>query len=336
MALDALAWDRQALTTALITIDTELSALLHQRGMSPADNFAASITGKTASGDFGIGWQMDLMDRVGVKGVYFIDPMPGLVYGKGFVADILGPIIARGHEVQLHIHTEWLEWAKERPVSATGRNIGDFREEDQLTLLTWARDALVEAGAPPATAFRAGNYGADDRTLAVLPKLGIRWDSSFNAAYLGGDCRISLDPAQIDPCMIGDMVEVPVAGIEDRPGQMRPAQICALSASEMRGGLAHAAETGRPLFSIVSHSFEMLSRDRVRPNRLVMARFEALCDAIASTKGVESGGFNDLPPTLPIATSPPSRLPANGLRTALRIAEQVWGTWAYDRTLKPA
>jgi hypothetical protein len=324
------------LTTALITIDTELSALLHQQGVSLPDNFAASITGRTAAGDFGIGWQMDMMDRWGVKGVYFVDPMPGLVYGTGFIADIVGPIIRRGHEVQLHIHTEWLEWTKDRPVSATGRNIGDFNEADQLSLLTWARDALVEGGAQAAKAFRAGNYGANDVTLSVLPKLGVRWDSSFNAAYLGGDCRMSLDPAQIDPCLIGDIIEVPVAGIEDRPGQMRPAQICALSATEMRQALTHAKTTGRPLFSIVSHSFEMLSRDRKRPNRLVMARFEALCEAIAKIEGVTSAGFNDLPPMLPAATGSPSRLPANGLRTALRMAEQVWGTWAYDRSIKPA
>ena len=324
------------MTTALITIDTELSALLHQRGASVANNFAASITGRTAAGDFGIGWQMDVMDRWGVRGVYFVDPMPGLVYEPGFVTDIVGPIIERGHEVQLHIHTEWLEWAKDRPVSATGRNIGDFSATDQLTLLTWARDALVAAGAPPATAFRAGNYGADDRTIAVLPQLGIGWDSSFNAAYAGGDCQISLDPARIDPCMIGDVIEVPVAGIEDRPGRMRPAQICALSSAEMRGGLAHAVETGRPLFSLVSHSFEMLSRDRMRPNRLVMSRFEALCEAIAITPGVKSGGFRDLPSALPKTETAPSRLPANGLRTAMRVAEQIWGTWAYDRVLRPA
>lgn len=326
----------QALTTALITIDTELSALLHQRGASVADNFAASIKGRTAVGDFGIGWQMDVMDRFGLRGVYFVDPMPGLIYGTGFIADIVGPIIERGHEVQVHIHTEWLEWAKDRPVSSTGRNIGDFSAADQLTLLTWARDALVEAGAPPATAFRAGNYGADDRTLAVLPQLGIGWDSSFNAAYAGGDCRIRLDPAQIDPCLIGDVIEVPVAGIEDRPGQMRPAQICALSSAEMREGLIHAAATGRPFFSIVSHSFEMLSRDRKRPNRLVMSRFEALCEAIATTPGVQSGGFADLPLALPKSATTPSRLPANSLRTTLRMAEQIWGTWAYDRVLRPA
>ncbi len=324
------------MTTALITIDTELSALLHQRGVSLADNFAASITGRTANGNFGIGWQMDVMDRWGVRGVYFVDPMPGLVYGTGFVADIVGPIIKRGHDVQLHIHTEWLEWAKDRPVSTTGRNIGDFSCDDQLALLTWARDALAAAGVPPAIAFRAGNYGADDRTLAVLPQLGIRWDSSFNAAYAGGDCRMTLDPAQIDPCMIGDIIEVPVAGLYDRPGQMRPAQICALSAAEMRASLVHAVETGRPLFSIVSHSFEMLSRDRQRPNRLVMARFEALCETIATTPGLKSGGFTDLPPPLPMASSAPSRLPANAMRTARRMAEQVLGTWAYDRVLRPA
>lgn len=323
-----------ALSTAvLITVDTELSAGLFQRGADAARNFAASITGRTNAGDFGVGWQMDMLDRYGLTGVYFVDPMPGLVYGDAVVAAMVEPILSRGHEVQLHIHTEWLEWAMDAPVAARACNIGDFSFDDQLMLLSHARDALVRAGAPPPVAFRAGNYGADDDTLRALAMLGMRWDSSFNADYVGGVCRIGLPASTIDPVPLHGLTEVPVAGIEDRPGHMRPAQVCALSAAEMRAGLLHAEQSGRPAFAIVCHSFEMLSRDRQRRNPSVMARFEAMCQTIAQRPGLRSSGFAGL--TLDAPCQAPARAPADALRTAMRIGEQLIANWRTERQFRP-
>ncbi|MET0137016.1 MAG: hypothetical protein ABW192_01385, partial [Sphingobium sp.] len=144
------------MTRALITIDTELSASRQQAGLSAADNLRASLTGTTSAGDYGIGWQMDRMDECGITGVFFVDPMPALVHGRDLVAQMVEPILSRGHEVQVHIHTEWLEWARETPVEGrTGRNIGDFSVDDQVALIGWAHDALVAAGAPAPNAFRA-------------------------------------------------------------------------------------------------------------------------------------------------------------------------------------
>jgi hypothetical protein len=321
-------------TAVLITVDTELSAALFQQGADAARNVAASITGRTAEGEFGVGWQMDVLDRFGLTGVYFVDPMPGLVYGEAVVAAMVEPILRRGHEVQLHIHTEWLEWANDAPVATRGHNIGDFSFDDQLTLLAFARDLLVRAGAPAPVAFRAGNYGADDNTLRALASLGIGWDSSFNTAYAGGDCRIALPQDSIDPLPLHGLIEIPVAGIEDRPGHMRPAQVCALSATEMRDGLLHAEASGRPAFAIVCHSFEMLSRDRQRPNRSVMARFEAMCQTIAEQPGLRSAGFAGLELSSP--ASPPSRAPADAVRTASRMVGQLIANLRTERQLRPA
>ncbi len=290
------------MTRALITIDTELSASRQQAGMGWQDNLRASLTGTTGAGDYGIGWQMDRMETCGIRGVFFVDPMPALIHGPDLVARMIEPILSRGHEVQVHIHSEWLEWAADSPVEGrTGRNIGDFSLEDQVTLIGWARDALVAAGAPRPNAFRAGNYGANDDTLRALARLGIAWDSSYNADYAGKPCQITLMPETVDPVAVKGTVEAPVAGIWDKPGHFRPAQVCALSAAEMAQGLAHAAASGAHSFVVVSHSFEMLSRDRQRPNRLVMRRFEALCRAIAADARVTPSGFADLP--LPSSTA---------------------------------
>lgn len=327
------------MTLALITVDTELSALFHQRGMTPLENHASSILGRCAKGDYGIGWQMDRMEVHGLKGVFFVDPMPALVYGEAVVADIVGPIVTRGHEVQLHIHSEWLEWAQQSPVGGRqGRNIGDFSLEDQIVLLTLAADLLERAGGPRPTAMRAGNFGANDDTLRAAAHIGLTYDSSYNAAFAGSPCAISLDPAQIDPVALLGVTQVPVSGLNDRPGHFRAAQVCALSSREMREALRHAAGQGQPCFVTVTHSFEMLSRDRQRPNGSVISRFEQLCQAIAQTPGVNSGGFIDLAAMEPVAKGPMpcSLLPPSRIRTAARMAEQALGTWLYERRLLSA
>jgi hypothetical protein len=315
-----------AVTKIFITCDTELSAALFQAGANADDNFARSIE----CDGWGVAWQMDRLDQYNLTGVFFVDPMSALVYSVDVIARIVQPIVARGHEVQLHLHPEWLAWAKDQPVGdRRGRSIGDFEYDDQVTLLTLARQLLIDAGAPSPVAFRAGNYGANDDTLRALAVLGIKWDASFNPLYSGDTCHIGLSVGQVDPVERFGVRELPVSAIQDRPGHLRHAQICALSTAEMRAGLDHAAATKRPAFSIVTHSFEMMSRDRKRPNKRVIARYDAMCAAIAGNSGLESAGFIGL--SLKPATTPPSRLGPSYVRTGLRMAEQAIDTLLYER-----
>ncbi|NIJ39235.1 peptidoglycan/xylan/chitin deacetylase (PgdA/CDA1 family) [Sphingopyxis panaciterrae] len=318
------------MTRAIISFDTELSAGLYQRGVDARANFDSSILGRCREGDFGIHFQMDLLDRHGLLGVYFIDPMPALVYGPEIIDAIVQPIVARGHEVQLHIHTEWLKFANFNPVGRlTGRNIGDFPLAAQKKLIALARDILVGAGAARPTAFRAGNFGANDDTLRALAALGFRFDSSFNGAYQGHGCAISLDAGNLGMREHHGICEVPVSGLMDRANRFRPAQLCAMSEEEMRDALDHSAASGAMQFSAFSHSFELLSRDRKVPNRLAIARMEALCRAIADDARVTSGGFA----TLPAPPVRPGRIQVAApkpLRTLRRVVEQGLGHLAHE------
>ena len=324
------------MTDILITCDSELSAGLHQRGASVEENVRSSIRGEVSAGRFGIDWQMDCMDAHGLRGVFFVDPMPTLVYGRDFLDDVVGSIVERGHEVQLHIHTEWLEWAPQSPVgSRRGQNIGDFEADDQEVLLAYATDTLMAAGAPRPTAFRAGNYGADDRTLAALARLGFTWDSSFNAGYLGRGCGIGLPAGTAAPVRREGLIELPVGAIRDRPGSVRAAQICALSTREMRAALRHAIESKQPAFVIVNHSFEMLSRDRQRPNALATQRFRELCEDVGSNPNLRGVGFADLYPGMADDPGTCDLLPANVFRTGERILQQAAGNLLYERSMRP-
>jgi hypothetical protein len=283
------------MTRVFITIDTEYSSGLYTGpgAADRADNFARSIACNTPQGPAGVAHKLELLARYGQKAVFFVDPMPALVWGVAAIEDIVGPIIAAGQDVQLHCHTEWLELAggaNPLPSKAIGHDLFDFPFEDQCAIIDYARTTLIAAGAPAPVAFRAGNYGADDNTLRALANLGIAYDSSHCPALVGtSTCRISLGPEARDPLEHLGVIEVPAGTIGAIGGGQRHAQITALSLSEMLAAIRHAARGGRDSFTLVSHSFELINRRRLAANRIVRHRFTGLVKALAAMPEVTTG-----------------------------------------------
>ena len=118
------------MTRAPTTIDTALPASRLATEITADKNLRLSVTG-----EHGVGWLMKRMEARGITSMFF-DPMPGVVRGPDRVTRMLEPIMARGHGVQVHFHTERLEWFSDSPVDGClGRHIGDFALEG-LTLLT--------------------------------------------------------------------------------------------------------------------------------------------------------------------------------------------------------
>ena len=323
------------MTQAIISFDTELSPRLYQQGADARANFESSVLARCEEGEYGIHHQMDRLENHGLTGVFFVDPMPALVYGPAIIADMVEPIVERGHEVQLHIHTEWLAYAKSNPIAPLeGRNIGDFPLEAQRKLIWHARKLLIEAGAPEPIAFRAGNFGANDDTLRALAVLDFEYDSSFNRAYIDQGCNLSLDPTNLGVRMHQGVCEIPISGLMDRSASFRPAQLCAMSEEEMRDALDHAAASGAIQFSAFSHSFELLSRDRSIPNPLLDQRLEDLCATVANDPRIHSGGFADLPE----APRQPGKIRvayARPLRTLRRTMQQGMNYLRYEARILP-
>ncbi len=321
------------MTKIYITIDTEYSYGLFRRSGrgSRAKNFARSIACGAGSDAVGIDYQMDVFDRHGLKAVFFVDPLPALVWGEDAIRDIVAPIVSRGHDVQLHMHTEWLAAAGDRnPLGdRTGLNAKDFSREDQRRLLAYSVEMLMAAGAPHPVAFRAGNYGANDDTLRALADLGIRYDTSHCPGIAQSHCAIGLPADCRTTREHRGVVEVPIASIAAHGGGSRHAQLTALSAQEIIAAIAFARDTGQADFTLVSHSFELMSRDRKRVNRLVKRRFERVCAALAAMPGVATATYRDDPPRPVSAQAGAVRLPHSWLRTVPRMAEQALGNALY-------
>ena len=324
------------MTNVLITIDTEYSAgMVARQGLScRKENFSRSISCETEGGAVGIAYQMDQFDRYGLKAVFFVDPMPGLIWGIEAISDVVGPIVSRGHEVQLHLHPEWLEFAgPDNPLGQrTGRNMKDFSFDEQCTLLSNAREILVSAGAPAPRAFRAGNYGANDDTLRPLHEVGIPVDTSHCPGISGSECAISLDRDVNTPLAHHGTVEMPIHCIAAARGGKRHCQLTALSAREIIAACQHARDARLANLIIVSHSFELLSRDRKRINSVVKRRFEIFCEKLARLSGVATCGFEDLPLEGALnAKGPHPLLPHNWVRTGERLLEQSFSNLLFGR-----
>ncbi len=317
------------MTRVFITIDTEYSSGLYT-GPGPedrAENFARSIACITPEGPTGVTHKLELLAEHRQKAVFFVDPMPALVWGVAAIEDVVGPIVEAGQDVQLHCHTEWLAHAgaaNPLPSKATGRNMAEFPFEEQCAILDYARSTLMAAGAPQPIAFRAGNYGANDDTLRALAAVGIAYDSSHCPALVGsGASRIGLGPEDSEPVGHMGVIEVPVGAIGTIGGGLRHAQLTALTLSELLCAIRHARDGGRDSFTLVSHSFELINRRRQSVNHIVRRRFAGLVRALASMRGVATGTYAECPPALRLTGGAHQPLPASPMRTGRRLAEQL-------------
>ncbi len=321
------------MTAVYFTIDTEYAAGItaRQGRASREENFARSIACVTRGGAVGIGYQMDVFDSHGLKAVFFVDPMPALIWGVEAISDIVGPIVARGHDVQLHLHSEWLELAgPDNPLPGhTGTNIREFAFDDQCALLDFARGVLIAAGAPPPVAFRAGNYGASDDTLRALAEVGLRYDSSHCPGFSGSAATISLGPDDRAPVAHCGVVEVPAGCIGAPGGRLRHLQITAVSRRELTAAVRHAAAQQDDSITLVSHSFELLSRNRQQINHVVKRRFERFCADLAALADCRTATYAAQPPRPGQRQQAVAPLPCNRLRTGLRFAEQAVANTLY-------
>jgi peptidoglycan/xylan/chitin deacetylase (PgdA/CDA1 family) len=314
-------------TPVLLTVDTELTWGHYSRGASWRENFELSYD----PAGVGVPHQLRVLAEHGLKACFFVDPMPGLIYGLEPVRRMVAPILEAGQEIQLHLHSFWVSLA-EGQASGADFELTRFPPERQRELVRTARDLLMLGGAPQPIAFRSGSYAADEATLDAVAAAGMRYDSSHNGSHHPWPSALPFGARMIAPASHRGVVEIPVTQIEQRAGSLRHLQICAVSGDEMEQALLHAAANRHPLVTIVTHSFELATRDGRRRNPAICARFERLCRFLADERErLPTTRFDELG-DLPLGR-PAEPLPPRILRTAGRMAEQLWANGLYERAL---
>lgn len=263
-----------------------------------AESFDRYIIGKTQSGDYGVGFQAELLSEHGLKGVFFVEPIFSQRFGRGPLREIVSAIQSAGQDVQLHVHTEWLDELKDPIIpslSSKVQNIRDLSFDEQRIVIEAARTLLHENGVASVTTFRAGNFGASPETLKCLDALSFSADSSFNGCYLRHWAQMNMSPPYDQPFRVGSLCEYPMTVFQDGRRSMRQAALTATSTSELESLLWQALETGRQSFVILSHGSELLTLSKHKVDKTVLKRFDWLCEFLARNQdSFKTCTFDDL------------------------------------------
>lgn len=314
-----------------ITVDTELWPCTPDwRETALSQEIDRLILGETEEGGYGVPFQIEMLNRYGLKAVFFVEALFASAAGSAPLARIVNMIQKGGQEIQLHIHTEWLE-KMDRSVlpGKRGRHMKDFCLEDQIRLIAQGIENLGACGVRNLSAFRAGNYGANLDTLTALSRNGIAYDTSYNLCYLDSYCGISTPDFLVQPQRINGVYEFPISFFRDYPGHYRHAQLCACSSLELENALIGAWRQGWYLFVLVLHSFELVSRrnrykSRGSVNRIVAERFERLCRFLANNRDrFRTALFSEIEPAAIPAAPPFHPLRSRMVYTGLRFIEQL-------------
>lgn len=310
------------------TVDTEVwcGGWTNVAGNFP-DSFRRYIYGPTASGEFGLRYQMAELTDNGLTGVFFVEPLFSFCVGRGPLDELVGLIRGAGHEVQLHMHTEWVDESKTQLLpdapQAKRQNLRDFSLPDQTRLISLGLEALVASGAERPNAFRAGNFGMNADTLRAVGNNGMSFDSSYNGSL--HSASTDLEPGQLlcEPLALLGVWEYPMTVYRDRPGNLRHAQVAACSFRELEHLLWKAHEEEREAFVILFHNFELLDRSKERADRVMVSRFRRLCRFLGSNRNsFHVRGFHGLTAEQRRAhRRPPLR--GSAVLTALRFGEQL-------------
>ncbi len=192
----------------LFTVDTE-ATLQYAASPDPRQTVHDQIFAPGADGSAGIEMIMAALDRHGFKGTFFLDILSEYQFGEGAMEPVVQAIKARGHDIQLHLHTApHLRFAASQQVRELADALPSYDPDQFRRAVELALDLFVARVGEEPVAFRSGAYRICDAYLDVLKEFGFRIDSSV---YAFRNCQVSpWMQARTQPFRIGELLEVPV------------------------------------------------------------------------------------------------------------------------------
>jgi hypothetical protein len=171
--------------------------------------------------------------------------------------------------------------------------IADLPPERQREMLIEGAERILRWTGKSPIAFRAGNMGASEQTLSIMPDAGLWIDSSYSFPFLGAQCRFQDKGAYNGAKWYGDVLEVALSGFFQKPIPkiLPPSQHVDLMGgafAECRDAVRMICDAGADAVLIL-HSFSLFKVKDVqyrngRPNRVVMRRFQQFCRWVAENR----------------------------------------------------
>lgn len=289
-----------------ITVDTEhsIGGAFQNPSLKPVGNDKC-IFGKNEEKEYGIPLIMDIADEHNLTVIFFVEVLNKYYFGEEETHKICEYIQKRGHEVQLHLHPNYLNFKESKPWKVKyNDNLYSYSFEEQKNMLATGRKLLKKYGVDQPIAFRAGNYGFNKITLSALKETDFLIDSSYNYSFLKK--QNGFDETRINDVQEFDGVyEFPITNFYQKipfiSQKTKPLDINGVSEEEIISTLEWSIDYGLiDTVTIIMHSFSFIEPRDIQYNNIkirnyVIKRFKNLCRYLAENKDkFEVLGYNDL------------------------------------------
>ncbi|MBB5346976.1 polysaccharide deacetylase family protein [Desulfoprunum benzoelyticum] len=245
------------------------------------------MMGEYGGRQLGVPLICEILSRHDLKATFFLEPFNDDLGWPGETEPVARYLVEHGQDVQLHIHPNHVHYGLHRtgnPFLQTDQ-MADLPREWQKELIVRGADLLEAWTGTRPIAFRAGNMGASEETLAALAEAGLWIDSSYTFPYVGGQCRFRETERYNGAKWFGDVLEVALSAYEQPklPGMhpAKPVDLMGSSFEECREAVQMICDAGGDAVLIL-HSFSLFKvRDKQyrdgKLNRVVTRRFERFC-----------------------------------------------------------
>lgn len=274
-----------------ITVDTEhsIGGAFREPKLKPVGN-EKRIYGKIGDKYYGIPLIMDIADSYNIPVTFFVEVLNKYYFGEKESKEVCQYILGRGHDVQLHLHPNYLNFTKPDPGKLYfSDNMSDYSLERQAQLIKEGKDLLTRYGVKPPIAFRAGNFGADRNTLKALKQNDFLIDSSYNLAFPQKSRLLGIEHLN-DIIKINDIYELPITCFKESipliANRIRPLDLNSASFNQIKKTLEFAHENNMHCVTIILHSFSFIhSKDvqyaKVKIRKNVIQRFKKICSFLS-------------------------------------------------------
>jgi len=245
------------------------------------------MMGEYGQNKFGLPLICDILERNNLKATFFLEPFNDDLGYPGETEPIACFLVDQGQDVQLHVHPNHVSYGLHKagkPYQQTDQ-MAELSPERQKELIKSGADLLEAWTGTRPIAFRAGNMGASEETLSVLPETGLWIDSSYTFPYVNGQCLFHDKELYNGSKWYGDVLEVALSAYRqpDIPGlhPAKPVDLMGSSFEECRDAVQMICDAGSDAV-VILHSFSLFKvRDKQynggKLNRVVTRRFERFC-----------------------------------------------------------
>jgi len=275
-----------------ITIDTEHSiggAFVNPQ-LKPVGN-AKRVFGRIGRSEFGIPLIMDIGDRYGIRFTFFVETLSKYFFGEEETREVCQYILQRGHDIQLHLHPEYLMFSSSLYTPQKPQcSLSAYSLSQQIGLIKDGCETLHNNGVTNIRAFRACGFAASLDTLIALKENGILIDSSYSKFYTKQAEKLFKKYVINDACNTNGIWEFPITNFSEFHTlglhRTRPLDINGSSLAEMKAALNFAKKHGPRNFTIILHSFSFIKAYDVQYNKMkprfnIIRRFEKLCQFLS-------------------------------------------------------